>query len=186
MFVAYRIGGVNWAVTVGTVLGVSTWLWSARKTFREQAANARAELTVDRQGVSADQDLERLSYRRIRVKNTGNRPLAQIEVKLVECPQHQAQFYPVRLQRMHGGAHPFDLAPGQEVYIELVALPLGHGEFVIGHDSSSHAGFPNGIPVQPLQLFVRVSARDVKPASHRFDVLKTAVGELTVVQAQEG
>jgi|SRR6187402_3465951 len=177
----YRASGTNWAAGVGTALAVSVWLWSARRSYREQAQDVGPRLIVDRVGEHADKEASRLSLRRIRVANTGGRTLRRVEVTLVECSPTPTWFEPVRLQRMHGGAHPFDLPPRSEVYIELVALPHGHPEFILVHDSSVHGGLPNGIGLQPVTLTVRVTAQDLPRLSFGFEVSRSAAGRLELL-----
>ncbi|MEI9950509.1 MAG: hypothetical protein WDO74_16375 [Pseudomonadota bacterium] len=178
---AYRAGGTNWAAGLGTAGVVSLWLWSARRSYREQAHDAHPQLVVDRVGELADEEQPRASYRRIRVANTGGRPIHRIEVTLVKCRPAPAWFQPVRLQRLHGGPHPFALPPRSEVYVELVALPQGHPEFIIAYDSSAHSGLPNGIAIQPLELTVQVTAHALPSVSIVFEVSRSALGELELV-----
>jgi hypothetical protein len=177
---AYFAAGINWAAGVFTGVGMSLWLWSARRSNRDRGPDIGPRLAVDRAGVLANEQLPRLSYRRIRVANTGTRPLDQVEVKLSKCRPAPGWFQPVRLQRSQGGAHPFTLLPGHEVYIDLLALPQGHPEFIIVHDSSAHGGLPNGIAIQPLELTVQVTAHAQPSVSLVFDVSRSPLGELEV------
>jgi len=177
---AQRLGGTNWAAGVGTAVAVSIWLWSARRSYRAQTSEG-PRLIVDRVGEHADEEASRLSLRRIRVANTGGREIRQVEVTLTECSPTPTWFEPVRLQRRQGGAHPFDLPPRSEVYIELVALPHGYPEFILVHDSSKHGGLPNGLGLQPLALTVRVTAHELPGASFRFEVSRNAAGKLELV-----
>jgi hypothetical protein len=160
---------------------VSVWLWSARRSYREQAQGGGPQLLVDRVGEHADEQAARFSLRRIRIANTGGRVIRHIEVRVTECSPTPTWFESVRLQRMHGGAHPFDLPPRSEVYIDLVSLPHGHPEFILVHDSSVHGGLPNGIGLQPVALTVRVSAHDLPRMSFRFEVFRNAAGKLELV-----
>ena len=84
------------------------------------------------------------------------------------------------VQRMHGGPHPFDLPARSEVYIDLIALPQGHPEFVVVHDSAKHGGVPNGIAVQPLELIVQATASGLRSASCVVQVTRNARGDLAV------
>src|SRR6478609_7655904 len=131
----YWARGINWAASIFTVGGIALWLWSARRSYRAQEATVGTRLIVDRTGELADEQRPRLSFRRIRVANAGTRALHQVEVTLQKCRPAPAWFEPVRLQRLQGGPHPFTLPAQSEVYIELAALPQGHPEFVIVHDS---------------------------------------------------
>jgi len=176
----YMIRGANWAAGVGTVLGIGLWLWSARRGYREQAPGGGGRLSVDRSGDAANEERPRSSYRRIRVANAGGRPLDQVEVTLAACKPTPPWFQPLRLQRMHGGAHPFHLPPRGEVYVDLIALPHGHPDFILVPDSSVHGDVPNGIPVQALELTVQVSALGVPRATVVFDVSRNASGALEV------
>jgi hypothetical protein len=182
----YRAYGTNWAAGVGTALAIVWWLGSARRSYREQGQNGAPRLIVDRGGEFADEERPRLSLRRIRVANAGGRPIHYLEVTLVKCGPAPAWFEPVRLQRMQGGAHPFDLAAQSEVYLDFVALPQGHPEFVIVHDSSKHGGLPNGIAIQPLELTVQVSASGLPNVSLVFGVSRSATGELELVERTRG
>lgn len=83
---------------------------------------------------------------------------------------------------MHGGAHPFSLAPGAVVYVDLVALPQGHPEFIIVHDSSVHGGVPNGIAIQPLELTVQVKAYALPGVSLVFELSRNSLGELELTR----
>jgi len=177
---AYRAGGINWAAGIGTATGIVLWLWSARRSYREQARGLGPRLLVDRAGEFADEERPRLSYRRVRVANTGDRMARQVEVTLTQCRPAPAWFEAVRLQRMHGGPHPFDLPPHGEVYIDLIALPHGHPEFVVVHDSAKHGGLPNGIPVQSLELIVQATASGLRSASCAVQVTRDAGGDLAV------
>ena len=176
----YQLGGTNWAAGVGTGAGIGLWLWSARRSYREQGLDVGPKLVVDRSGELANEERPRLSLRRIRVANAGNRAIAYVEVRLIKCGPAPAWFEPLRLQRMQGGAHPFDLPPRSEVYIDFVALPQGHPEFVIVHDSSKHGGLPNGIAIQPLELTVQVTASGLPSVSFVFSVSRSPAGELEV------
>ncbi|HEX2673312.1 MAG TPA: hypothetical protein VHM25_20665 [Polyangiaceae bacterium] len=178
---AYMAGGVNWAASVFTAVGSGLWLWSARRSNRERGPDVGPRLVVDRGGALCDQELPRLSVRRIRVANTGSRPIDQVEVTLSKCRPAPGWFQPVRLQRMHGGPHPFSLESGSEVYVDLVALPQGHPEFILIHDSSVHGGLPNGIPIQPLELTVQVTAHALPSVSLVFELSRNALGELELV-----
>jgi hypothetical protein len=178
----YFARGINWAAGAFTALGMAFWLWSARRSNRRRGPDIGARLTVDRAGQRANEELPRLSCRRIRVANTGTRAIDQVEVKLIKCRPAPTWFQPLRLQRMHGGAHPFSLAPGSEVYVELVALPQGHPDFIIVHDGAAHAGLPNGIAVQPLELTVQVTAHALPSLSLVLDLSRTALGELELVE----
>jgi|GEM_PF-1199653 len=178
---AYMVGGVNWAASAFTVVGSGLWLWSARRSNRERGPDIGPRLVVDRVGELCDQELPRLSVRRIRVANTGSRPIDQIEVTLTKCRPAPGWFQPVRLQRMHGGAHPFTLEPGREVYIDFVALPQGHPDFILVHDSSVHGGLPNGLTIQPLELTVQVTAHALPSVSLVFELSRSALGELELV-----
>ncbi|HEY0469606.1 MAG TPA: hypothetical protein VGC79_35695, partial [Polyangiaceae bacterium] len=178
MALAYRLAGTNVAAGVGTALAIGLWLWSARRSYRQQARDLGRRLIVDRVGELADEERPRLSLRRLRIANGGGRPIQQVEVTLVKCGPAPAWFEPVRLQRLQGGPHPFDLPAAAEVYVELVALPQGHPEFIIVHDSSKHGGLPNGIAIQPLELTVRVTAHDLPSVSFVFEVSRSATGEL--------
>ncbi len=102
----YRAGGTNWAAGVGTAVAVSLWLWSARRSYRKHAQDVGARLIVDRVGELADEERPRSSYRRIRVANSGNRAILQVEVTLAQCEPAPAWFEPVRLQRMHADRTP--------------------------------------------------------------------------------
>ena len=82
---------------------------------------------------------------------------------------------------MHGGAHPFTLEPGREVYIDFVALPQGHPDFILVHDSAVHGGLPNGIPIQPLELSVQVTAHALPTVSLVYELSRSALGELELV-----
>ncbi|HEY3255222.1 MAG TPA: hypothetical protein VGJ91_14785 [Polyangiaceae bacterium] len=177
---AYRGLGTNWAAGIATALGIGLWLRSARRSYRAQGAGVGPRLVVDRTGELADEQRPRSSIRRIRVANTGGRAIHHVEVTLAKCGPAPAWFEPVRLQRMQGGPHPFDLAPRSEVYVELVALPQGHPEFIIVHDSAKHAGLPNGIAIQPLELTVQVTASGLPSVSFVLAVSRTATGELEV------
>jgi len=178
---AYFAGGVNWAASVLTVVGSGLWLWSARRSNRERGPDIGPRLVVDRVGELCDQELPKLSFRRIRVANTGSRPIDQVEVTLIKCRPAPAWFQSVRLQRTHGGAHPFSLERDSEVFIDLVALPQGHPDFIIVHDSSVHGGLPNGIAVQPLELTVQVTAHALPTVSLTFELSRSALGELELV-----
>lgn len=177
---AYRAWGTNWAAGIATAIGIALWLWSARRSYRGQGQDAGPRLVVDRGGELADEERPRLSFRRIRVANTGGGAIHHVEVTLAKCGPPPAWFEPVRLQRMQGGPHPFDLPQHSEVYIELVALPQGHPEFVIVHDSSKHGGLPNGIAIQPLELTVQVTASGLPSVSFVLDVSRSATGVLEV------
>jgi len=178
---AYFARGINWAASVLTVVGSGLWLWSARRSNRERGPDIGPRLVVDRAGELCDQELPKLSVRRIRVANTGSRPIDQVEVTLSKCRPAPAWFQPVRLQRTQGGAHPFSLERGSEVFIDLVALPQGHPDFIIVHDSSLHGGLPNGIPVQPLELTIQVTAHALPAVSLVFELSRSALGELELV-----
>ncbi|HKO49231.1 MAG TPA: hypothetical protein VJV79_15970 [Polyangiaceae bacterium] len=182
----YRLGGTNGAAGVATALGMGFWLWSARRSYREQAAAEGARLIVDRGGEMADEERARSSFRRIRVANSGGRPIRHVEVTLAKCGPAPAWFEPVRLQRMQGGAHPFDLQPRSEVFVDFVALPQGHPEFIIVHDSSKHGGLPNGVAIQPLELTVQVTAMGLPTVSVVFAVSRSTTGVLTVVPKAAG
>ena len=182
----YRGWGTNWAAGVGTVLLVSFWLWSARRSYREQGADVGPQLVVDRAGELSNEERPRLSIRRIRVANTGGRALHYVEVTLVKCGPAPAWFEPVRLQRLQGGPHPFDLPAHSELFVDLVALPQGHPEFVIVHDSSKHGGLPNGIAAQTLELSVRVTAHGLASVSLVFVASRSATGELELVEKTRG
>jgi len=175
-------GGINWAAGVFTAVGMALWLWSARRSNRERGPDVGPRLVVDRTGDLANQELPRLSYRRIRLANTGSRPIDQVEVKLVKCRPAPSWFQPLRLQRMHGGPHPFTLAPGSEVYVDLVALPQGHPDFVIVHDSAAHGGVPNGIAIQRLELTVQVTAYSLPSVSLVLELSRSALGELQLAE----
>jgi hypothetical protein len=179
--IAYFAGGINWAASVFTAVGCGLWLWSARQSNRKLGPDIGPRLVVDRVGELCDQELPKLSFRRLRVANTGSRPIDQVEVTLTKCRPAPAWFQPVRLQRMHGGAHPFSLERGSEVFIDLVALPQGYPDFIIVHDSSVHGGLPNGIAVQPLELTVQVKAHALPTGSLVFEVSRSALGELELV-----
>jgi len=179
---AYMRGGINWAAGVFTAVGMALWLWSARRSNRERGPDVGPRLVVDRTGDLANQELPRLSYRRIRLANTGSRPIDQVEVKLVKCRPAPSWFQPLRLQRMHGGPHPFTLAPGSEVYVDLVALPQGHPDFVIVHDSAAHGGVPNGIAIQRLELTVQVTAYSLPSVSLVLELSRSALGELQLAE----
>lgn len=176
----YMVRGTNWAAGVGTVLGIGLWLWSARRSYREQAPEGGGQLIVDRAGDAANEERPRSSYRRLRVANAGGRPLDQVEVTLIACKPTPPWFQPLRLQRMHGGPHPFHLPPRGEVYIDLIALPHGHADFLLVPDSSRHGDVPNGIAVQPLELTVQVRALGLPKATFVFDVSRNASGALEV------
>ena len=178
---AYMVGGINWAASVFTGFGSALWLWSARRSNRALGPDIGPRLVVDRLGERCDQELPRLSIRRIRVANTGSRPIARVEVALSKCRPAPAWFQPVRLQRTQGGPHPFSLEPGSEVYLDLVALPQGHSDFIIVHDSSVHGGMPNGFPIQPTELTVQVSAHALPDVSLVFDLSRSALGELELI-----
>jgi len=177
----YRIGGINWGASVFAVVGCGWWLWSARRSYRERGPDLGPRLVVDRGGAECDEEQPRLSLRRIRIANTGSRPIDRIEVTLDKCRPAPIWFQPVRLQRTRGGPHPFSLEPGGEVYVDLVALPQGHPDFIIVHDSSVHAGLPNGIPVQPLELTVHVSAHALAAVSLVLEVSRSPLGDLSLV-----
>jgi hypothetical protein len=183
---AYRAAGSNGAAGVATALGIGIWLWSARRSYRQQAQRSGGRLVVDRGGEWADEERPRLSFRRIRVANAGGRPIHHVEVRLAKCGPAPAWFEPVRLQRMRGGPHPFDLPPNSEVYVDLVTLPQGHPEFIIVHDSSQHGGLPNGVAIQPLQLTVQVSAHGLPLVSLVCEVSRTSTGQLEVVTKARG
>jgi len=178
---AYRAGGTNWAAGVGTAGGIALWLWSARRSYREHAQDVGPRLIVDRAGELADEQRPRSSLRRVRVANTGSRAIHQVEVSLVKCAPAPAWFEPVRLQRMHGGPHPFDLPPHSEVYVDFVALSQGHPEFIVVYDSAKHGGLPNGVAIQPLLLTVQVTAAGLPSVSFVFEISRTATGQLEVV-----
>ena len=178
---AYIAGGINWAASVFTAVGSGLWLWSARRSNRARGPDIGPRLLVDRVGELCDQELPRLSVRRIRVANTGSRPIDQVEVTLSKCRPAPGWFQPVRLQRLRGGPHPFSLEPGREVYIDLVALPQGHPDFIIVHDSSVHGGLPNGIAIQPLELSVQVTAHALPSVSLVFELSRNALGELELI-----
>jgi len=179
---AYRRGGTNWAAGVGTAGAIALWLWSARRSYREQGQDVGPRLIVDRLGEFADEERARLSLRRLRVANSGGRAIHHVEVALVKCGPAPTWFEPVRLQRMLGGPHPFDLPPRSEVYVDFVALPQGHPDFIVVHDSSKHGGLPNGIGIRPLELTVRVTASELPSVSLLFAVSRSATGELELVQ----
>ena len=181
----YRARGTNWAAGVGTAVAVSLWLWSARRSYRAQGPDVGPRLVVDRVGELCDEDQPRLSHRRIRIANSGTRPLQQVEVTLVKCSPTPAWFEPVRLQRLHGGAHPFELGPNSQVYVELVALPYGHPEFILVYDSAVHGGLPNGIGKEPLELTVRVAAHGMPSASFGFAVSRSAAGKLELIAKEQ-
>jgi hypothetical protein len=178
---AYMMGGVNWAASVFTGVGSGLWLWSARRSNRERGPDIGPRLVVDRGGELCDQELPRLSVRRVRVANTGSRPIDQIEVTLSKCRPAPSWFQPFRLQRMHGGPHPFSLEPGRELYIDLVALPQGHPEFILAPDSSVHGGLPNGVAIQALELTVQVTAHELPTVALVFELSRNALGELELV-----
>lgn len=178
---AYFVRGINWAASVFTVVGSGLWLWSARRSNRERGPDIGPRLVVDRVGELCNQELPRLSFRRLRVANTGSRAIDRVEVTLSKCRPAPAWFQPVRLQRMQGGAHPFSLEPSAEVYIDLVALPQGHPDFIFVHDSSVHGGLPNGIAVQPLELTVQVTAHAQPGVSLVFELSRSPLGELELV-----
>ncbi|HET7540428.1 MAG TPA: hypothetical protein VFK05_11175 [Polyangiaceae bacterium] len=180
----YWAGGINWAAGIFTVGGMALWLWSARKSYREQGPTGGARLIIDRTGELANEQRSRLSYRRIRVANAGSRALHQVEVTLQKCRPAPAWFEPVRLQRLHGGPHPFSLPPQSEVYIELAALPQGHPEFVIVHDSAAHGGLPNGIAIKTYELTVQVTAQGLPRVSLVFELVRSELGELELNQKQ--
>ena len=184
--VAYVTRGTNWAAAIFAAGGMGLWLWSARRSYRAKGPDIGPRLVVDREGELCTEELPRLSYRRIRVANTGSRPIDQIEVTLSKCRPAPGWFEPVRLQRMRGGAHPFSLAPGGEVYIDLVALPQGHPEFVIVHDSSAHGGLPNGIAIQPLELTVQVKAHALPDVTLTFELSRSSLGELDLASKSRG
>ncbi|MEI9940102.1 MAG: hypothetical protein WDO69_23015 [Pseudomonadota bacterium] len=178
---AYRAGGTNWAAGVGTAAAVSLWLWSARRSYREHAQGVGPQLIVDRAGELADEERSGSSYRRIRVANTGPRAVHQVEVTLAQCSPAPRWFQPVRLQRLHGGPHPFDLPPRTEVYVDLIALPQGHPEFIVVHDSARHGGLPSGIAIQLLELTVQVTANALPTVSFSFEASRSAKGVLELV-----
>ena len=179
---AYWARGINWAVSVFTAGGTALWLWSARKSERERGAEGGSRLLVDRAGELAKEQRPRASHRRIRIANAGSRPLLQVEVTLQKCRPAPAWFEPVRLQRLHGGAHPFTLPAQSEVYVELVALPQGHPEFIIVHDSAAHGGLPNGLTMQTYELTVQVTARGLRPILLVFELSRSELGELDLVE----
>lgn len=178
---AYMAGGINWAASAFTVVGSGLWLWAARRSNLQRGPDVGPRLVVDRAGELCDQELPRLSFRRLRVANAGGRPIDRVEVKLTKCRPAPAWFQPVRLQRMHGGPHPFNLERGSEVYIDLVALPQGHPDFIVVHDSSVHGGLPNGIAAQPLELTVQVTAHALPTVSLVFELSRSALGELVLI-----
>ena len=175
---AYWARGINWAASVFAAGGIGLWLWSARKSYREQEPNVGSRLIVDRAGEFANEQRPRQSFRRIRVANAGSRAIQRVEVTLQKCRPTPTWFEPVRLQRLHGGPHPFTLPPQSEAYIELVALPQGHSEFIIVHDSAAHGGLPNGIEMQAYELTVRVTAQGLPPVSLVLELSRSALGEL--------
>lgn len=181
-----RMFGTNWAAGIGTVLAVGAWLWSARRDYREEGPHLESRLIVDRVGDQADEEQPRTSIRRIRVANAGTRPLRQVQVTLIGCVPTPLWFQPVRLQRMHGGPHPFDLPPRSEVYIDLVALPHGHPEFILVHDNAAHGGVPSSVPIQPLELSVEVSAESGSRASFQCQVARGSTGKLEVMSSRAG
>ncbi len=67
------------------------------------------------------------------------------------------------------------------MYIDLVALPQGHPEFIIVYDSAVHGGLPNGIAIQPLELTVQVTANALPSEAFVFELSRTATGELKLV-----
>lgn len=175
---AYYLRGTNWAAGVFAAVGMGLWLWSARRSNRLRGPDVGPRLIVDRTGDRANEEQPRLSLRRIRVENGGTRPLDQVEVRLSKCRPAPAWFQPIRLQRMHGGPHPFSLAPGSEVYVDFVALPQAHPEFIIVHDSAAHGGLPNGIAIQPLELTIQVTAHALPSVSLVYELSRNALGEL--------
>jgi hypothetical protein len=177
---AYRALGTNWAAGLGTAAAIGFWLLSARRSYREQGQGVAPRLLVDRTGVLADEERPRLSLRRIRVANAGHQPIHHVEGTLVKCGPAPAWFEPVRLQRMQGGPHPFDLPAQSEVYLDFVALPQGHPELIVVHDSAKHGGLPNGIAIQPLELTVRITASGQPTVSIVFEASRGATGELQV------
>jgi len=179
--VAYVARGTNWAAGVFAAGGMGLWLWSARRSYRARGPDVGPRLVVDREGELCAEELPRLSYRRIRVANAGSRPIDRVEVTLSKCRPAPGWFQPVRLQRRHGGPHPFTLMPGAEVYIDLVALPQGHPEFIIVHDSSVHGGLPNGIPIQPVELTIQVKAHELPSVTLVFELSRSSLGELELV-----
>lgn len=178
---AYMVGGINWAASALAVVGSGLGLWSARRSNRERGPDIGPRLLVDRRGERCNQELPRLSIRRVRVANTGSRPMGRVEVTLSKCRPAPAWFQPVRLQRTQGGPHPFSLEPGSEVYVDLVALPQGHSDFIIVHDSSAHGGVPNGFPIQPMELTVHVTAHALPDQSLVFELSRSALGELELI-----
>jgi len=183
---AYRGGGTNWAAGVATALAIGLWLWSARRSYQEHAKDVGPRLIVDRVGELANEERPRLSFRRLRVANAGTRTIHQVELTLAQCGPAPAWFEPVRLQRMQGGAHPFDLPPRSEVYVDFVTLPQGHPEFILVHDSSKHGGLPNGIAIQALELTVQVAAHGLPTVSFVFAVSRSVTGVLEVVAKARG
>jgi len=180
---AYFAGGTNWAAGAFTVAGVGLWLWSARRNYRAQGSEYGPRLVVDRVGELANEEQPRTSHRRLRVANTGNVPLRNVEVMLIGCSPTPLWFQPVRLQRTHGGAHPFDLWPQTEVYIDLIALPHGHPDFILVHDSAVHGGLPNSLAIQALELTVQVTAEAWPSASFRFQASRSSTGKLDLIAA---
>ena len=180
---AYLAGGTNCAAVAFTVVGIGLWLWSARRSYRTQGSERESRLVVDRVGALADEEQPRTSHRRIRVANVGGRSLHYVEVKLIGCSPTPLWFQPVRLQRTHGGPHPFDLAPQSEVYIDLIALPHGHPDFILVQDSATHGGLPNSLPIQALDLTVQVTAEALPTASFRFRASRSSTGKLELVAA---
>jgi hypothetical protein len=179
---AYRASGTNTAAGVGSALAIAWWLWSARRSYREQGQVIGPRLVVDRGGELADEERPRLSFRRLRVANASSRAIQHVEVRLIKCGPAPAWFEPVRLQRTQGGAHPFDLPPHSEVYVDFVTLPQAHPEFIVVHDSAKHGGLPNGIAIQPLELTVEVTASGLPSVSFVFGISRSATGELEVVE----
>jgi hypothetical protein len=70
------------------------------------------------------------------------------------------------------------LPPQSEVYVEVAALPQGHPELILVHDSAAHAGLPNGLTMQPYELTVQVTAHGLPSVLLVLELSRSALGEL--------
>ena len=154
------------ALGVPPLACVGYLLWRRLESGREP----QRPLTADLEGRSAKQEWSDRSARRIRIHNgSPARTLRSVRVELVEFTPRGADFLPAELQRMDGGEQPFDLNPGTDAYVELVALAAGSDELVLGFDMARvEPGAKNLVPAPCLALVVRVSADGVPAEQYLF------------------
>lgn len=140
----------------------------------------QSPLDVDTDGPSCIHEEAHVSYRRVRVRNLGRTTIRGVEVKLDDFQPQGATFLPLRLQRMHGLPHPFDANPGDEIYIDAVALVKGATEFALCHDRTAHPSTPNGIAVGEYTLTLSITGIDVPASKRQFVAGLDGSGTLTL------